>query len=49
LTWDFNLESNGNSGVLFPLHGRPGAAYKIGQQSVVTVGVAAGFVFSDGA
>ena len=43
------FESNGNWGVLFPLHGRP--AYKIGEQSVVTsalVSVAAGYVVSDG-
>jgi hypothetical protein len=53
LTWDFiTFESNGNSGVLFPLNGRSGEGYKIEKQSVVTsalVGVAAGFVVSDGA
>lgn len=45
------FESNGNASVLFPVYGRPGEAYKIGQQWVVTralVGGAAGFVLSGG-
>jgi hypothetical protein len=47
--WDLRFESNGNWDVLFPLHGRAGEAYTIGQQSVVVtiVVVAACFVFSD--
>lgn len=42
-----NLESHGNSGVLFTFHGRSVGAHRVGEQAVVTsalVGVATDLV-----